>query len=164
MDKNTKNSQKQPKIGKNEQKSQKTQKSRFWPFLGVPPRGPPGPKKKASLSNRRICTRNTDSHMVSIQKCHFRPSDFSACARPPKKGRIRAKIKFFFELFWKSSKNTKKSPFLAIFDHFWPFFGFLAILTKNTTFSLKMVKNSLFRSFFNSPSYLPSETTFHTFL
>ena len=105
------------------QKSQKRQKCQFW---GVPRGAPRGPKKKASLSNRRIGTRNTDSHMVSIQKGQKSTPIFRGCARPPKKGRIKAKLKFFFELFQKTSKIRLFDINLANFDHFSPFF------TKNT--------------------------------
>ena len=127
MTKNTKNSkkgQKTPKIAKNDEKTQK------WPKIAKcqkwgSPKWPPGaPKKNASLSNRRIGTRNTDSHMVSIQKGQKSTPIFRACARPPKKGRIKAKLKFFFELFGKRPKNHQKSPFFAIFDHFRPFLTF----------------------------------------
>ena len=131
MTKNTKNSkkgQKTPKIAKNDEKTQK------WPKIAKcqkwgSPKWPPGaPKKKASLSNRRIGTRNTDSHMVSIQKGQKSTPDFRACARPPKKGRIKAKLKFFFELFQKSLKNRIFWPILAFFHNFclfWPFLPFL---------------------------------------
>ena len=122
--KNTKNTQKWPKNTKNHQKwpkSQKIEKCQIW---GVPRGAPRAPKKKASLSNRRIGTRNTDSHMVSIQKGQKSTPDFRGCARPPKKGRIKAKLKFFFELFGKRPKNHQKSPFFAIFDHFRPFLTF----------------------------------------
>ena len=122
------NHQKWPKTrkkAKNDQKSQKTQKCQFW---GVPRGAPRGPKKKASLSNRRIGTRNTDSHMVSIQKGQKSTPIFRGCARPPKKGRIKAKLKFFFELFQKSLKNRIFWPILAFFHNFclfWPFLPFL---------------------------------------
>jgi len=102
------------------QKSQKRQKCQFW---GVPRGAPRGPKKKASLSNRRIGTRNTDSHMVSIQKGQKSTPIFRGCARPPKKGRIKAKLKFFFELFQKTSKIRLFDINLANFDHFSPFFA-----------------------------------------
>ena len=126
MTKNTKNSQKRqktPKIAKNDEKTQK------WPKIAKcqkwgSPKWPPGaPKKKASLSNRRIGTRNTDSHMVSIQKGQKSTPIFRACARPPKKGRIKAKLKFFFELFQKTSKIRLFDINLANFDHFSPFFA-----------------------------------------
>ena len=91
-----------------------------------PPRDPP--KKKASLSNRRIGTRNHVFYMVSIQKGHFSTPPDRACARPPKKGRIKAKLKFFFELFQKTSKIAFLTPnfaflrpFLAFFCLFRPF-------------------------------------------
>ena len=105
------------------QKSQKRQKCQFW---GVPRGAPRGPKKKASLSNRRIGTRNTDSHMVSIQKGQKSTPIFRGCARPPKKGRIKAKLKFFFELFQKTAKNRYFWPNLTILTkkhHFWPFWA-----------------------------------------
>ena len=121
--KNTKNTQKWPKNTKNHQKwpkSQKIEKCQIWGVLRGAPRAP---KKKASLSNRRIGTRNTDSHMVSIQKGQKSTPDFRACARPPKKGRIKAKLKFFFELFQKTSKIRLFDINLANFDHFSPFFA-----------------------------------------
>ena len=104
-------------------------------ILGGPARGPPGPKKKASLSNRRIGTRNTDSYMVSIQKGSFLDPPCSGCARPPKKGRIKAKLKFFFELFQKTSKITIFGQILAFFHDFLPFLAFSALLPKNTILS-----------------------------
>ena len=121
--KTPKNGQKTPKMTKNGQKRKKHESVKFW---GVPRGAPRAPKKKASLSNRRIGTRNTDSHMVSIQKGQKSTPDFRACARPPKKGRIKAKLKFFFELFQKTSKIRLFDINLANFDHFSPFF------TKNT--------------------------------
>ena len=138
MTKNTKNSkkgQKTPKIAKNDEKTQK------WPKIAMcqkwgSPKWPPGaPKKNASLSNRRIGTRNTDSHMVSIQKGQKSTPIFRACARPPKKGRIKAKLKFFFELFQKTSKITIFGQILAFFHHFLPFLAFFSLLTKNTILS-----------------------------
>ena len=114
------------------QKSQKRQKCQIW---GVPRGAPGGPKKKASLSNRRIGTRNTDSHMVSIQKGQKSTPDFRGCARPPKKGRIKAKLKFFFELFQKTSKITIFGQILTIFHDFLPFLAFSAHLPKNTILS-----------------------------
>ena len=119
--KNSKNDQKTPKITKNDEKTQK------WPKIAKcqkwgSPKWPPGaPKKNASLSNRRIGTRNTDSHMVSIQKGQKSTPIFRACARLPKKGRIKAKLKFFFELFQKTSKIRLFDINLANFDHFSPF-------------------------------------------
>jgi len=131
MLKNTKKHQKWPKTPKNtkkHQKSRKTQKCQNRP----PSRDPPGPpKKKASLSNRRIGTRNHVFYMVSIQKCHFSTPPDRACARPPKKGRIKAKLKFFFELFQKSLKNRIFWPILAFFHNFclfWPFLPFLRFI------------------------------------
>ena len=121
--KNTKNTQKWPKNTKNHQKWPKSQKTRKCQFWGVPRGAPRAPKKKASLSNRRIGTRNTDSHMVSIQKVQKSTPDFRGCARPPKKGRIKAKLKFFFELFQKTSKIRLFDINLANFDHFSPFFA-----------------------------------------
>ena len=103
--------------------------------LGGPPGGPPGPEKKASLSNRRIGTRNTDSHMVSIQKGQKSTPIFRGCARPPKKGRIKAKLKFFFELFQKTSKITIFGQILAFFHDFLPFLAFSALFAKNTILS-----------------------------
>ena len=138
MTKNTKNSkkgQKTPKIAKNDEKTQK------WPKIAKcqkwgSPKWPPGaPKKNASLSNRRIGTRNTDSHMVSIQKGQKSTPIFRACARPPKKGRIKAKLKFFFELFQKTSKITIFGQILTIFHDFLPFLAFSALLPKNTILS-----------------------------
>ena len=138
MTKNTKNSkkgQKTPKIAKNDEKTQKTLKIAMCQKWGSPkwPRG--APKKKASLSNRRIGTRNTDSHMVSIQKGQKSTPDFRACARPPKKGRIKAKLKFFFELFQKTSKITIFGQILAFFHDFLPFLAFSPLLPKNTILS-----------------------------
>ena len=127
--KNTKNTQKWPKNTKNEQKWQKTQKIEKCQFWGVPRGAPRAPKKKASLSNRRIGTRNTDSHMVSIQKCQKSTPIFRACARPPKKGRIKAKLKFFFELFQKTLKNRIFWPILAFFHNFCLFWSFLPLFT-----------------------------------
>ena len=121
--KNTKNTQKWPKNTKNHQKWPKTQKIEKCQIWGVPRGAPRAPKKKASLSNRRIGTRNTDSHMVSIQKGQKSTPIFRACARPPKKGRIKAKLKFFFELFQKTSKIRLFDINLANFDHFSPFFA-----------------------------------------
>ena len=129
MTKNTKiakKGQKTPKMTKNGQKHQKTLKMRKCQKWGSPKWPPGAPKKKASLSNRRIGTRNTDSHMVSIQKGQKSTPDFRGCARPPKKGRIKAKLKFFFELFQKTSKNRIFCINLTNFDDFSPF------LTKNT--------------------------------
>ena len=133
--KNTKNTQKWPKNTKNHQKwlkSEKIEKCQIW---GVPRGAPRGPKKKASLSNRRIGTRNTDSHMVSIQKGQKSTPDFRGCARPPKKGRIKAKLKFFFELFQKTSKITIFGQILAFFHDFLPFLAFSPLLPKNTILS-----------------------------
>ena len=113
-------------------KSQKSQKPRFWPFFFGAPRDPPGAKKKASLSNRRIGTRNTDSHMVSIQKCQKSTLRFRACARPFLGGRIRAKIKFFFELFQKWPKNRIFGQNLTFFHDFLPFSALFAISTKTS--------------------------------
>ena len=121
--------QKSPKITKNHKKHD-------FRHFGVPGRTPPRPpKKKASLSNRRIGTRNTDSHMVSIQKCQKSTPIFRACARPPKKGRIKAKLKFFFELFQKTSKITIFGQILAFFHDFLPFLAFSPLLPKNTILS-----------------------------
>ena len=108
------------------------QKCQIW---GGPPGAPRAPKKKASLSNRRIGTRNTDSHMVSIQKGQKSTPIFRACARPPKKGRIKAKLKFFFELFQKTSKITIFGQILTIFHDFLPFSTFSALFAKNTILS-----------------------------
>ena len=123
MAQNDQKHQKTSKMAKNTKKRQK------WPKIAKcqkwgSPKWPPGaPKKKASLSNRRIGTRNTDSHMVSIQKGQKSTPIFRACARPPKKGRIKAKLKFFFELFQKTSKIRLFDINLANFDHFSPFFA-----------------------------------------
>ena len=133
--KNTKNTQKWPKNTKNHQKWPKTQKIEKCQIWGVPRGAPRGPKKKASLSNRRIGTRNTDSHMVSIQKGQKSTPIFRACARPPKKGRIKAKLKFFFELFQKTSKITIFGQILAFFHDFLPFLAFSPLLPKNTILS-----------------------------
>ena len=134
MTKNTKiakKGQKTPKMTKNGQKHQKTRKIAKCQKWGSPKWPPGAPKKKASLSNRRIGTRNTDSHMVSIQKGQKSTPIFRACARPPKKGRIKAKLKFFFELFQKSLKNRIFWPILAFFHNFclfWPFLPFLRFI------------------------------------
>ena len=123
MAQNDQKHQKTSKMAKNTKKRQK------WPKIAMcqkwgSPKWPPGaPKKKASLSNRRIGTRNTDSHMVSIQKGQKSTPIFRGCARPPKKGRIKAKLKFFFELFQKTSKIRLFDINLANFDHFSPFFA-----------------------------------------
>ena len=123
MAQNDQKHQKTSKMAKNTKKRQK------WPKIAKcqkwgSPKWPPGaPKKKASLSNRRIGTRNTDSHMVSIQKGQKSTPIFRGCARPPKKGRIKAKLKFFFELFQKTSKIRLFDINLANFDHFSPFFA-----------------------------------------
>ncbi len=130
--------EKHPKMAKKHQKSPKMvkiAKNRKVSNLGGPPGGPPGPEKKASLSNRRIGTRNTDSHMVSIQKGQKSTPIFRACARPPKKGRIKAKLKFFFELFQKTSKITIFGQILAFFHDFLPFSTFSALFAKNTILS-----------------------------
>ena len=110
-------------MAKNRKKHQKSRKMRLCQKWGSPKWPPGAPKKKASLSNRRIGTRNTDSHMVSIQKGQKSTPIFRACARPPKKGRIKAKLKFFFELFQKTSKIRLFDINLANFDHFSPFFA-----------------------------------------
>ena len=120
--------------------------------MGVPKMAPRGPEKKASLSNRRIGTRNTDSHMVSIQKGQKSTPDFRACARPPKKGRIKAKLKFFFELFQKTSKITIFGQILTIFHDFLPFLAFSAHLPKNTILG----HFDPFLASFSNPSYKPS--------
>ena len=120
--KNTKNTQKWPKNTKNHEKWPKTQKTQKCQKWGSPKWPPGAPKKKASLSNRRIGTRNTDSHMVSIQKGQKSTPIFRGCARPPKKGRIKAKLKFFFELFQKGLKIT-------IFGQFWRFLALFDPLT-----------------------------------
>ena len=138
MTKNTKNSkkgQKTPKMTKNGQKHQKTLKIAKCQKWGSPKWPPGAPKKNASLSNRRIGTRNTDSHMVSIQKGQKSTPIFRACARPPKKGRIKAKLKFFFELFQKTSKITIFGQILAFFHDFLPFLAFSPLLPKNTILS-----------------------------
>ena len=130
--------EKHPKMAKKHQKSPKmakNAKNRKVSNLGGPPGGPPGPEKKASLSNRRIGTRNTDSHMVSIQKGQKSTPIFRGCARPPKKGRIKAKLKFFFELFQKTSKITIFGQILAFFHDFLPFLAFSPLLPKNTILS-----------------------------
>ena len=129
--KNTKNTQKWPKNTKKHEKWQKSLKIEKCQIWGVPRGAPRAPKKKASLSNRRIGTRNTDSHMVSIQKGQKSTPIFRGCARPPKKGRIKAKLKFFFELFQKSLKNRIFWPILAFFHNFclfWPFLPFLRFI------------------------------------
>ena len=133
--KNTKNTQKWPKNTKNSKKTQKWPKIEKCQIWGVPRGAPRAPKKKASLSNRRIGTRNTDSHMVSIQKGQKSTPIFRGCARPPKKGRIKAKLKFFFELFQKTSKITIFGQILAFFHDFLPFLAFSAHLPKNTILS-----------------------------
>ena len=102
-EKRPKITKKHQKMTKNGQKHEKRESVKFGGSPGGPPRAP---KKKASLSNRRIGTRNTDSHMVSIQKCQKSTLRFRACARPFLGGRIRAKLKFFFELFQKWPKIT----------------------------------------------------------
>ena len=130
--KNTKNSQKRPKNTKNSKKTQKWPKIEKCQIWGVPRGAPRGPKKKASLSNRRIGTHNHVFYMVSIQKGHFSTPPDRACARPPKKGRIKAKLKFFFELFQKTSKITIFGQILTFFHHFLPFSTFLALSPKNT--------------------------------
>ena len=138
MTKNTKNSkkgQKTPKMTKNGQKHQKTRKIAKCQKWGSPKWPPGAPKKNASLSNRRIGTRNTDSHMVSIQKGQKSTPIFRGCARPPKKGRIKAKLKFFFELFQKTSKITIFGQILAFFHDFLPFLAFSPLLPKNTILS-----------------------------
>ena len=114
--------------------------------MGVPKMAPRGPEKKASLSNRRIGTRNTDSHMVSIQKGQKSTPDFRACARPPKKGRIKAKLKFFFELLKKTAKKHHFSPFLAIFSHFCLF---SVIFTFFWDFSASRLKTPFFNYILN---------------
>ena len=138
MTKNTKiakKGQKTPKMTKNGQKHQKTLKIAKCQKWGSPKWPPGAAKKKAPLSNRRIGTRNTDSHMVSIQKGQKSTPDFRACARPPKKGRIKAKLKFFFELFQKTSKITIFGQILAFFHDFLPFLAFSPLLPKNTILS-----------------------------
>ena len=133
MAKNTKKRQKWPKIAKCQK----------WGS----PKWPPGaPKKKASLSNRRIGTRNTDSHMVSIQKGQKSTPIFRGCARPPKKGRIKAKLKFFFELLKKTAKKHHFSPFLAIFSHFCLF---SVIFTFFWDFSASRLKTPFFNYILN---------------
>ena len=148
--KNTKKGQKTPKMSKNGQKHQKSLKIAKCQKWGSPKWPPRGPEKKAPLSNRRIGTRNTDSHMVSIQKGQKSTPDFRACARPPKKGRIKAKLKFFFELFQKTSKNRHFWPKFDIFRLFWPF-------------SPKSSKNTLFRPFFRYPQLNASYAQKHHF-
>ena len=130
--KNTKNTQKWPKNTKNHQKWPKTQKTQKCQFWGVPRGAPRGPKKKASLSNRRIGTRNHVFYMVSIQKGHFSTPPDRACARPPKKGRIKAKLKFFFELFQKTSKIAFLTSNFAFLR---PFLAFSPLLPKNAILS-----------------------------
>ena len=130
--------EKHPKMAKKHQKSPKMAKiakNAKVSNLGGPPGGPPGPEKKASLSNRRIGTRNHVFYMVSIQKGHFSTPPDRACARPPKKGRIKAKLKFFFELFQKTSKITIFGQILAFFHDFLPFLAFSPLLPKNTILS-----------------------------
>ena len=134
--KNTKNTQKWPKNTKNHQKWPKTQKIEKCQIWGVPRGAPRGPKKNASLSNRRIGTRNHVFYMVSIQKGHFSTPPDRACARPPKKGRIKAKLKFFFELLKKTLKNRIFCINLTNFDHFWPFLAFLALILRTPVISL----------------------------
>ncbi len=73
--------------------------------------------------------------MVSIQKGQKSTPIFRACARPPKKGRIKAKLKFFFELFQKTSKITIFGQILAFFHDFLPFLAFSPLLPKNTILS-----------------------------
>ena len=83
-------------------------------FLAIfegPPDPLPGPEKKASLSNRRIGTRNTDSHMVPIIFGSFSDPFFRGVYRGSREGRIRAKIKFFFEKLG----LTKKTCFFTQF-------------------------------------------------
>jgi len=114
---------------KNTKKHEKSQSVKF----GWAPKWPPGsPKKKATLSNRRIGTRNHVFYMVSIQKGHFSTPPDRACARPPKKGRIKAKLQFFFELFQKTPKITIFGQILAFFHDFLPFLAFSPLLPKNT--------------------------------
>ena len=130
------------KCQKHQKQPKKAKKHEKWPKIAMcqkwgSPKWPPGaPKKKASLSNRRIGTRNTDSHMVSIQKGQKSTPIFRGCARPPKKGRIKAKLKFFFELFQKTSKIRLFDQILTIFHDFLPFLAFSALLPKNTILAL----------------------------
>ena len=86
-------------------------------FLG--PRA--GPPKKPSLSNRRIGTRNTDSHMIPIIFVHSKKRLVHPRDTPQKP---RAKIKIFFQKMGEtdgpffhvfSQKITKKIDF---FDRF----------------------------------------------
>ena len=135
----TKNSQKWRKMAKNHKNLKNHD---FGHFFSGASRDPPGAKKKASLSNRRIGTRNTDSHMVSIQKCQKSTLRFRGCARPFLEGGIRAKLKFFFELFQKWAKNR----------YFWPKFDIFRLFCH---FSPKSPKIALFSPFFATPSYLP---------
>ena len=103
-------------------------------ILGGPPGAPPGPEKKASLSNRRIGTRNHVFYMVSIQKGQKSTPPDRACARPPKKGRIKAKLKFFFELFQKTSKIAFLTPNFAFLRPFLAFFCLFRPLRQNRHF------------------------------
>ena len=141
MTKKHQNDQKCQKHQKTSKMAKNTKKRQKWPKIakcqkwGSPKWPPRGPEKKASLSNRRIGTRNTDSHMVSIQKGQKSTPIFRGCARPPKKGRIKAKLKFFFELFQKTSKITIFGQILAFFHDFLPFLAFSPLLPKNTILS-----------------------------
>ena len=165
--KNTKNTQKWPKNTKNHQKWPKTPKNaknRKVSKMGVPKMAPRGPEKKASLSNRRIGTRNTDSHMVSIQKGQKSTPIFRACARPPKKGRIKAKLKFFFELFQKTSKITIFGQILAFFHDFLPFLAFSPLSPKNTILSHFEPILTLFAKPLTIAHFDPFSATFVHFL
>ena len=84
-------------------------------FFSGPRAGPP---KKPSLSNRRIGTRNTDSHMIPIIFVHSKKRLVHPRDRAQKR---RAKIKIFFSKFRRpmvlfSSKIHKKNRL------FWPLF------------------------------------------
>ena len=153
MSQNDQKHQKWPKTSKNTKKGQKSLKIAKCQFWGVPRGAPRAPKKNASLSNRRIGTRNTDSHMVSIQKGQKSTPIFRACARPPKKGRIKAKLKFFFELFQKTSKITIFGQILAFFHDFLPFLAFSPLLPKNTILSHFEPILTLFRQTLAIASY-----------
>ena len=87
-------------------------------FFSGPRAGPP---KKPSLSNRRIGTRNTDSHMIPIIFVHSKKRLVHPRDTPQKP---RAKIKIFFQKMGEtdgpffhvfSQKITKKIDF---FDRF----------------------------------------------
>ena len=123
----------------------------FWGSPGTLP----GPEKKASLSNRRIGTRNTDSHMVPIIIWSFSDPFFRGVYRGSREGRIRAKIKFFFEKLGLTEKNVFFYQIFHIFVIIFIRYHFSSFLSKKTRF-FTLLADPVFWPIFGPFSASPS--------